>query len=135
MKKRFELPVWPKGFCDILVCGQKVRELWASDTDHIALKVPDWVEQHMVEKVCHDPRVTVVSCDTNRCFEIKKPEVVRNDSENVKHQVSTSSEDRGTEVGVKDGDNSDGYKPTTKPDEGGFKSARGKTRKYSNRTR
>lgn len=60
MKRKFKLEIWPNGYCDIYAEGQKVANCFRSNLDHVALRLPDWVEK--VTKEPHDPRVPV--CET-----------------------------------------------------------------------
>lgn len=58
MKKKFDLEVWPDGYCDVYAEGQKVFNCFAANKDHIFLKVEEGVGN--VEKRPHDPRVVTV---------------------------------------------------------------------------
>lgn len=73
MKSKFKLEPWPEGYCDILIAGQKVRNMFKADTDNVALKVPNWVTQDMVEKVPHDPRVKLAPCGVDKYFQLERP--------------------------------------------------------------
>lgn len=72
MKKKFKLEAWPGGICDIMVGNQKVVDQFNATKDHIALKVPNWVEQNMVKKVPHDPRITSAPRGADKTIELQQ---------------------------------------------------------------
>jgi hypothetical protein len=125
MKKSFKLPVWPEGFCDIHVCGKKVSHAFGASLDNIAVKVPEWVTQDMVEKVPHDPRVELAPRGADKYFELEVKNEWRKD---VGNQVPTERADGRSEVDEQDGDNPDKNVSWPKPNERGFKSSSRKTR-------
>lgn len=70
MKRKFGLEVWPNGYCDIYAEGQKVANCFRSNLDHIALRLPDWVEK--VTKEPHDPRVPICEVGKDEVILVKE---------------------------------------------------------------